>query len=153
MNQLIPLHKPNKKVRGEKMMDQIISQTKHPSKLLLSHWKCLLTSFCVPVAQLFRLITFLFGEVKSCSWQNPSQSVHLFLTFSETCTTHSVYFLIKNCTIESLETPAVQKLQYLERKGERRGTVNGGQSGSQLPFLCSDFVAVVSGILSLWEET
>jgi hypothetical protein len=29
MDQLIPLHKPNKKVRTEKMMDYLIPQTKH----------------------------------------------------------------------------------------------------------------------------
>jgi hypothetical protein len=29
MDQLIPFHKPNKKVRSEKMMDYLISQTKH----------------------------------------------------------------------------------------------------------------------------
>jgi hypothetical protein len=32
MYQLIPLHKPNKKVRSEKMMDYPIPQTKHPIK-------------------------------------------------------------------------------------------------------------------------
>jgi hypothetical protein len=29
IDQLIPFHKPNKKMRTEKMMDQLISQTKH----------------------------------------------------------------------------------------------------------------------------
>jgi hypothetical protein len=29
MDQLIPFHKPDKKVRSEKMMDYLISQTKH----------------------------------------------------------------------------------------------------------------------------
>jgi hypothetical protein len=32
MDQHIPLHKPNKKVRSEKMMDYIISRTKHSIK-------------------------------------------------------------------------------------------------------------------------
>jgi hypothetical protein len=30
MNQHIPFHKPNKKVRSEKMMDYLNPQTKHP---------------------------------------------------------------------------------------------------------------------------
>jgi hypothetical protein len=29
MDQLIPFHKPNKNVRSDKMMDYLISQTKH----------------------------------------------------------------------------------------------------------------------------
>jgi hypothetical protein len=30
MNQLIPFHKPNNKVRSEKMMNYFITQAKHP---------------------------------------------------------------------------------------------------------------------------
>jgi hypothetical protein len=36
MDQLIPLHKPNKKVRSEKMMDYIIPQTKNKTSLGLA---------------------------------------------------------------------------------------------------------------------
>jgi hypothetical protein len=33
MDQLIPFHKTNKKLRSEKMMDYLISQTKQPIRL------------------------------------------------------------------------------------------------------------------------
>ena len=34
MDQLIPFHKPNKKMRSEKMMDYLIPQTKHTINVL-----------------------------------------------------------------------------------------------------------------------
>jgi hypothetical protein len=37
MDQLILLHKPNKKVKNEKKMDHFISQTKHPLNLVSLH--------------------------------------------------------------------------------------------------------------------
>jgi hypothetical protein len=45
MDQLIPFHKPNKKVRSEKMMDYLIPQTKHAIRFSLLLYSILLFVF------------------------------------------------------------------------------------------------------------
>jgi len=53
--------------------------------------------------------------------------------------------------VSLIESPAVQKLQYLERqRGERRGTEEDPEASCL--FFAAGFTGPVSGVLGLWEE-
>lgn len=96
MNQLITFHKPNKKVRSEKMMDQLIHQTKQPIQLVSTNMRN------ENLRNGLMIHHFILDEVISetkhlLSHQSIMTPTCFFLSFDRTCDGLSWFFTYDAC--------------------------------------------------------